>query len=110
VGIAVLSVGVFVLPIVGIQDHLEHEKNRVLGEINELLAMAVGRLHVRVRGAEYSGMQQAEAAIAALIRERDLVSKVSTWPWDPRTVRGFASAMLLPLFLWVVTRLLERLL
>jgi hypothetical protein len=110
VGVAVLSVGVFVLPIVGIQDHLEHEKNRVLGEINELLAMAVGRLHVRVRGAEYSGMQQAEAAIAALIRERDLVSKVSTWPWDPRTVRGFASAMLLPLFLWVVTRLLERLL
>lgn len=55
-------------------------------------------------------MGDTKDAIAALMRERELIKSVSTWPWDPRMIRGFASALLLPVFLWLITRLLERLL
>jgi hypothetical protein len=44
------------------------------------------------------------------MRERTLIMGVPTWLWNPRTLRGFASTLLLPIFLWLVTRILERIL
>lgn len=109
VATALLSLAVFVVPIIGIRDRIEEEKERALHETNDLLRAASDRLHNRVRSDNYQGMGDTNDAIEALIRERGLIEKISTWPWDPRTLRGFASALLLPIFLWLVTRLLERL-
>lgn len=105
-----VAVGIFVLPVMGIQDRIEEEKQRVLHQTNGLLQTATDRLHTQVRSGTYENMGDTKDAIAALMRERELIKSVSTWPWDPRTIRGFASALLLPVFLWLITRLLERLL
>jgi hypothetical protein len=51
-----------------------------------------------------------ETALKALTSERLLVRSISTWPWDPGTLRGFVSTLLVPIVLWLVTRLLEGLL
>lgn len=110
VGIALLSIALFVMPVIGIRDQIEDEKDRILGETSDLLRIAGNHLHNKIRSNDYEDMSGANAALGALIRERDLLEKVSTWPWDPRTIRGFASALLLPILLWLVTRLLERLL
>lgn len=107
-GVSVLAVVVFVLPVAGMQNRLEEEKERVLGGINDSLRIASNRLHSKVKSNEYDDMAGREAAMAALMRERDLIQSVSTWPWDPRTLRGFGSALVLPIFLWTVTRLLEQ--
>jgi hypothetical protein len=48
-------------------------------------------------------------ATESLVRERDVLDKISTWPWEPETVRAVATALLLPVVLWVITRVLERL-
>ena len=58
----------------------------------------------------YENMSETKDAIEALLQERKLYKDVSTWPWDPKEIRAFASALLLPIFLWLVTRILERLL
>lgn len=105
---ATLAVGVFVVPIISMQRRLEKEKARVLVEMNDLLRRATDRLHRKILGDDYEGMTATEAGISALIRERDLLQKTSTWPWSPGTLRGFASTLLLPIFLWVVTRPLEH--
>jgi hypothetical protein len=102
-----VSIGVFVLPVIGIRDQLDQEKQRVLDEINTLLQAASDQLHKRVRDVNYQDIGDARNAIEALIHEREFIEKISTWPWDPRTLRGFASALILPIFLWLVTRLLE---
>jgi hypothetical protein len=103
-----LSIAVFILPVIGIKNRIDEEKERALGEVTDLLQVTTERLHGMVRNSEHKGLKRVEKATAALIRERELLKKVSTWPWDPATVRGFASALLLPIFLWTVTRLLER--
>ena len=51
---------------------------------------------------------QAATAITTLIRERELYARISTWPWDAGTIRGFASTLLLPIFLLLVAQLIER--
>jgi len=105
---SLLAIAVFVLPIIGIRHHLEEEKNRFLNETNDLLLAASDRLHKLVRGDDYQEIEGTKDAMEALIRERELIGKVSTWPWDLNTLRGFTSALLLPIILWLVTRLLEK--
>jgi len=40
---------------------------------------------------------------------RQQVAAISTWPWRPETLRGVVSALLVPLVIWLVTRVLEAL-
>ncbi len=106
--LSLLALATFILPVIGIKNRIEEEKERALWEVTDLLQITTGRLHGMVRNSEDKGLKRVEKATAALFRERELLKKVSTWPWDPATIRGFTSALLLPIFLWVVTRLLER--
>jgi hypothetical protein len=107
--ILTVAIAIFVLPVIGIRDELDQEKQLALNEIGSLLQTASEHLHKRVRVADYQDMVKARSAIEALIRERELMEKIPTWPWDPKTLRGFVSALLLPIILWLVTRLLEEL-
>lgn len=104
-----VAIVIFVVPIIGIRDQLESDKHRALDETSDLLRIASNRLHSRIQGENYQDIRDTNNAIEALIRERELVKGISTWPWNPVTLRGFASALLLPIFLWLVTRLLEQL-
>jgi hypothetical protein len=104
----IVAMAVFVLPVMGMRDRLDKEKQRVIDDSSDLLQVAIGYLHSKVSDRDFEGIAGTERAINALIRERELLEKISTWPWDPRTIRGFASALLLPIFIWLVTRLLER--
>jgi hypothetical protein len=103
-----LAVAVFILPVIGIRNHLEVEKRRVLNENSDLLQTTSDRLHDLVRGDDSQDIGVTKGAMEALIRERELIGKISTWPWDWGTLRGFTSALLLPIILWLVTRLLEK--
>jgi hypothetical protein len=42
-------------------------------------------------------------SIAALRDEADALRAASTLPWEPRTFRGFATSLLLPVVTWLVT-------
>jgi len=105
---ALVAISVFVAPVIGLRDLLEKEKERKLNETNDLLQAATDNLHNKLQNKEYEGLGGMEAAISALIREREMFGKISTFPWGTSTLRGFASSLLLPIFLWLVTRLLER--
>jgi hypothetical protein len=54
-------------------------------------------------------MANMDHAVGALVKEQDALDKISTWPWEPEAVRGVGTALLLPIVLWLVTRVLERL-
>jgi hypothetical protein len=105
-----LAVGIFVLPVIGMQGRIEEEKARTMSQTNRQLQAARDRLHSQVRSEKYEGMGEIKDAIEALMHERELIKGISTWPWNTKTIRSFASALLLPLFLGLVTRLFEKLL
>ena len=46
--------------------------------------------------------------VGALAEYQTALSKVSTWPWDPGTVRGFGTALLIPIAVWGLQQALLR--
>lgn len=105
---AATAIVIFLVPIMGMRDRLSEEKKRVLHETSDLLQLTGDKLDGKIRADDYSGLQGMETAIQALIRKREMLAKISTWPWNAGTIRGFASTLLLPVFLWLVTHLLDR--
>ncbi|KRT76486.1 MAG: hypothetical protein XU14_C0044G0018 [Armatimonadetes bacterium CSP1-3] len=105
----ILAILVFIAPLLGMRNRLKDEKARLLSETNEAIQVTIGRIQNRVNSNEYENISGLNIAMSALVVQRDLVKGISTWPWEPSTLSGFASTLLLPIFLWLVTRLLERL-
>jgi len=106
--LVLVTITVFVAPVIGLRDFLEKEKEKKLNETSDLLQDTTENLHNKVKNKDYENIGEMETAISALVRERERLEKISTWPWDTGTLRSFASSLLLPIFLWLVTRLLER--
>lgn len=102
------AVVVFVVPVIGIRDRLVEEKKRVLNETIDLLQMTSDNQEDKIRNRDYEGLAGMETAVKALIRKREMLEGTPTWPWNPGTIRGFASTLLLPIFLRLVFWLLER--
>lgn len=99
---------IFVIPLIGMRNRLITEKVQRLEEISQLLQLSIDQIHSKVREQDNTDMLEAKSAMEALIEERTLIEKISTWPWDTGTIRGFSSTLLLPIVLWFITRLLER--
>jgi hypothetical protein len=105
----ILAIFVFTVPLLGMRNRLKVEKARLLSETNGAIQVTISRIHGQVNSDEYAKIAGLNTALSSLIVERDLIEGISIWPWEPTTLRGFASTLLLPIFIWLVTRLLERL-
>ncbi len=110
IGMAVLAISVFLVPLLGMRSRLQDEKARLIGEANAGIEQTVGRIHDRVNSDKYDEMGGLNSALSALVAERGFLLGISTWPWDVSTLGGFVSSLLLPIVLLFVARLLERLL
>lgn len=108
VGISALAVCIFVIPLLGIQNRLGHEKAQLLDSTNEAIKVTMGRIHGEVNADTYEKISGLNTTMSALVAERTLIKGISTWPWDTGTLRGFATTLVLPILLWLVTRLLGR--
>ena len=104
-----LAVLVFALPLLGMRQRLTTEKAKLIDEVNDRIQLTISRIHDQVDANRHESIGELRTAMSALAEERTLVEKISTWPWETGTIRGFATTLLLPIFLWLVTRLLERL-
>ncbi len=104
----VTSVVLFALPLNGMHRRLVEEKARQLAASGRRFEVAVARLHSEVDEARLDGAAGLERQMAALNLENDRLVKISTWPWSPETLRGFLSALAVPLVIFVLTTLLSR--
>ena len=107
---AVPAIVVFVVPLIVMRDRIRAEKWHLLDEVSDLLQSTTEDMERKVRERDYESVQGVESTMRALISRREMLEKIPTWPWEPTTLRGFASTMLLPIVIWLITRLLERLL
>lgn len=96
----------FVLPLQGIHGRIAEEKRRLEAGVGQRLTITSQALHRSIDVGDYSQADGLNKTLASLIAERDLVHKLSTWPWRPGTVGTMASALALPIVLWLVTRFL----
>jgi hypothetical protein len=107
IGLAVVS---FVVPLRVMHSRLAAEKTRLLGESQDRIKAILGQIHRQTDQADVSKADLLHEAFAALLAEQAFLEKLHTWPWSTATIRGFASALLLPIALIVFTQVLSRLL
>ena len=46
--------------------------------------------------------------LASLLVQREILAKLPTWPWSTTTLRGFVTAILLPMALFLAQQALSR--
>jgi hypothetical protein len=108
-GIALAAaVAAFVLPLQGMHGRLVQEKHRLQSEVDRRLKAAMERLHRSVDEHDLTTADPLNKQLDSLKLERDVIAQLPTWPWERGTPRAFVSALLLPIFLWLIFRVLER--
>lgn len=102
------AVACFVLPLRGMHRRLAAEKDRALAQVASRLEAVFVRLHERVDQEMLADADKVNLQITSLSAEREVLARVSTWPWEPVTLTGFLTTLVLPALLWGIQRVLER--
>ncbi len=104
------AIVVFVVPLVGMHRRLEAEKDRFESAAGGRLRSLLVELNEAIDGRATERIDALDRAISALRHEQEVLVRLPTWPWSTGTIRGFGSALLLPIALFLVQRYLSGLL
>jgi hypothetical protein len=107
--LSTLAIATFFLPLWGVHERLVEEKERIGAENNRRIETAMFELHRRMDDADYDGMSPFRSGISGLLSFREELKGVSTWPWQPATLRGLMAAVFLPILLWAIQQILTLL-
>jgi hypothetical protein len=102
------AIACFVLPLRGMHARLVAEKERALAQVASRLEAVFVRLHERVDQETLIDADKLNAQITSLSAERDALTRISTWPWEPATMTGFLTTLVLPALIWGMQRVLAR--
>jgi len=105
-----VAVVTFIWPQLGIHRLQVAEKDRLLDEVYQRLKATIVELHRRVDDGELEKMDELSGTFANLETELSILKEIPTWPWQPETVRWLVTALVLPLGLWIIQYLLQRVL
>jgi len=110
IGMPVAGVLVFIVPLLGIHGRLVRAKSELQGAANQRLQAVLAELDHDVDTLDLTRAGGLQQTIGSLLQQREILAKLSTWPWSTGTLRAFASAIALPLALFVMQRFLGQLL
>ncbi len=104
----ILALGAFVVPLRGMQKRLKAEKQSLLdGSANRFDAVTAD-LHRMVDDRAYKSVAEVRGVLDALDQDRRRIKSASTLPWETATLRGFATALVVPVAIWFVTAVLGK--
>src|SRR5690606_32149462 len=106
--LSVLGFFVFLMPLWGAHLRLAAARAERIVYVTRLLDTVLGQVHASVEAGRNLEAGSAHETIKALTAELQLVERASTWPWEASLFRGFATAVLLPLALYVAQQVLGR--
>ncbi len=109
VGFVGFGVIIFVVPLLGLHGRLVDEKERLQGEADDRLKGVLVELNRDAGALDLGRADALNKTLASLVQQRELLARLPTWPWSTTTLRAFVSAILLPLALFVVQRVLGQL-
>ncbi len=100
----------FAYTLLHIHQRMRAEKERLLLDVQSRLHLSFTRLHERMDRDTLQDVAQLKVLMDSLVVERDILTKISTWPWQGETLAGFSSVVLLPIGLWLIQTLIKQLL
>lgn len=108
VAILVAALVVVVTPLWGIHRKIGNEKRKMLMEIAQQIEALHLALQDNLKAREYQNIQSIDRGLNTLFTMRNNIQAIPAWPWNPSTFRNFASAIMLPLLIWLAQRLLSQ--
>ncbi len=106
VGTPIVAIVVFLVPLLGMHARLDAERERQASAADSRLKLLVSELNEAIDARATDRVDALDRTIAALRREREVIARLPTWPWSTGTIRGFGSALLLPILLFLIQRYL----
>jgi hypothetical protein len=103
-----LAVLAFVLPLLGVHRRLEAVKELAVEANNNLIEDGFAEIQALVIARRHKAVPTLRASNSALLEYRHELNRVSTWPWDAATLRGFVTALAVPMTVWIVQQVLIR--
>jgi len=107
--ISIIALITFFLPQLGIHRLQNVEQKFILDEINQRYKTTMGEFHNRVDTGNFDEANNLNNTLNALGDQREMINQISTWPWQPETLRWLFTAMVLPLLMWSAQYFLGRL-
>ena len=108
VTLVALAIACFVVPLYGMHRRIVAEKAQRRSAVSHRLDSALRDLDRRNDTGDLGDADAVNKNINSLLAQRDVMARTPTWPWSPGTLRGFSTALVLPIILWLVFRVLER--
>jgi hypothetical protein len=99
-----LGVACFIVPLWGIHGRLVADKTRLVRGVNLRAQALQEELYRRVDALNLAAIKEVTDALGGVYATRDQVARLPTWPWPPQVLRGFISAILLPVVVFLITR------
>lgn len=103
-----LASAAFALPLATMRRRILDARARMQAEAGARLRAALAALHARMDAGDEAGVAAADKVVAAAEREWRLLETLPTTPWRSGTLGAFVSALVVPVVLWAITHLLER--
>jgi hypothetical protein len=107
---SLLGAASFVLPLWGIHERLVDAKEALLVDVERRTSAVAAELYARIDAGDHAAAPGLKDALTGLAILRERVAHLPTWPWPPQVFRGFVSALLLPIVIFILTRLISVLL
>jgi hypothetical protein len=108
--ISIIAFVAFLLPLRGVNRRLAAKKSETLAKVNDRIKKAFSRLENDFDNSKLGEMDALGRALSNLQTQKAYIEAIPTWPWRPAALRGFLSAMVLPIVIWLVQQILDRLL
>ncbi len=106
----ILAIVAFVAPLLGMRQRLVRQKASLLEDASARIESLEVELERTVDAGELERIRPLADAIGAYQAKHDRIARTSTMPWDIETLRGFGTALLIPVATWLATTVLGRLL
>lgn len=108
IGIVMVGILIFVVPLINIRTQINKEKKQQLLESDQRVKHILEELRQCIRTGELVKVGELNTTLSALEKERIILKAISSYPWDPNTLKSFISTILLPLLLWGIKNILEK--
>jgi hypothetical protein len=107
---AFFSLFIFAWPLWGAHQVLVESKRAALAKNAKLMRTATEELHDKIERKKMDMINDWQTALGALETERTRIENLPTWPWRPEALRGLIAALVVPIVVWFMQYLLERVL
>lgn len=106
IAFSLIAIAIFAVPLLGMHRRLVATKLQLQGDAEERLKAILGELNRDVDARDLARADALQKTLSSLLQQREVLAKLPTWPWSSGTIRGFGSALLLPLVIFMLQRVL----